>query len=74
MTLKSVRVAANASNKEWETVNIVTTQTGHNFEQCAQVTALQATANLGEFATVQDSGGGVAGLRTIQIAGYTAPN
>lgn len=69
MALRTVRVLADASNKELETVNIVTSQTGHTFETCTQ----NAGDGGKEVPTVQDSGGAHAGLRTIEIAGYTGP-
>lgn len=70
MALRTVRVIANASNKELETVNIVTSQTGHTFETCQQ----HAGDGGREVPTVQDSGGTDVGLRTIEIAGYTGPS
>lgn len=75
MADKSVRVVADAGDKRWETVNIVTSPPANNqAEKCIQVTALQAAAANNEIPTVQDSGGSVAGLRTVYISGYTAPN
>jgi hypothetical protein len=70
MVLRTVRVLANANNKELETVNIVTSQTGHVFETCTQ----HAGDGGKEIPQVQDSGGGHAGLRTIMISGYTGPS
>ena len=75
---KSVRVIANANNKTYRTVNIVTSQPAndaHHYPQYAQVTLATVNANPpGTFETVQDSGGTVAGLKTVYIPGYTAPN
>lgn len=70
MALRTVRVVANASNKELETVNVATSQTAHNFEQVIQ----HAGDGGREVPTLQDSGGGHAGLRTVVIPGYAGPS
>lgn len=68
MALKSIRVLANANNKTLRTVNIVTSQTGHTFEQRQQ----QTTDNR-EWETVQAADAPTAGLKTVCIPGYTGP-
>jgi hypothetical protein len=75
--VKSVRVIANTNNRRYRTVNIVTSQpTGHHrhYAQWSQVTAAETAMALKCYETVQDSGGTVPGLKTVYIAGYTAPN
>lgn len=69
----SVRVIAfNARNAGViPTVNITTTKKVEH-KQAAQLTAAQAVTQTHK--TVMDSGGTVAGLRTICIPGYSAPN
>lgn len=75
MAVKTVRIAANANNKNWETVNVVTTPLAANqAKQHVQATAAQAANSPHQIETFQDSGGGKKGLRTIQIPGYVGPN
>lgn len=70
MALRSVRVVANAGNKELRTVNVVTTQADPpRFEQCAQVSGDQGR----EIETVQAAAAPTAGLPTIYIPGYAGP-
>lgn len=72
---KSVRVVANSGKKNLLTVNITTTAPpSKKFPKWLQVTGAVALANPGKFETVQDSGGAIAGLPTVHISGYSAPN
>jgi hypothetical protein len=72
---KSVRVVANTSRKNLLTVNITTVAPAtKKFPKWLQATAAQAAANPTIIETVQDSGGAIAGLPTVHIAGYVAPN
>lgn len=73
---KPVRIVAqsNAQRGILKTVNIRTTAPAdkHQAQECVQLTAAQAKVH--DHATFMDSGGTIAGLRTIYIAGYSAPN
>lgn len=76
----SARIIANSTDKRFETVNINSSAVlpdvakRGKFKRYTQVTAAVAAANKGKFETLKDSGGTVAGLRTIHIPGYAAPN
>jgi hypothetical protein len=62
-------IVANANRKNQPTVNIVTTKTA-SVKSHAQVTAASAGHTV---PTYQASGGTIAGLKTIHIAGYSGP-
>ncbi len=63
----------NAGNLK--TVNIVTSlPAGGQTKTALQQTASVASANLNEFPTMMAAGSVVAGLPTVFISGYTAPN
>jgi len=79
--MANYRVIADAGNKNIPTVNILTSQvasagtSAHPHKGHTQVTAAQASAFMsGQVKTVQASGGTIAGLPTIVIPGYSAPN
>ena len=65
--------AKNAGNLK--TVNIVTSlPAGGQVKTATQQTSAVVSANPNEFPTYMDSGGTVAGLPTVFISGYSAPN
>lgn len=67
--MRSVRVIADAGNKELRTVNIVTSQAGHTFETCTQVSGDKGR----EIETVQVAGSASPELPTLCIPSYTGP-
>jgi hypothetical protein len=72
-----VRVVAAGTAPGKRTVNIVTSLVGYNaneIQTCIQVTGAQAAAQPDVFETVQAAAVVTPGLKTIYIAGYTAPN
>lgn len=79
MSDKTVRIIANAHNKQIETVNIIAgAQLADNqkgrVKRHVQATSGQTSAAGHQIETFQDSGGTVKGLRSIHIPGYSSPN
>lgn len=72
---KNVRIIAyNAAQvQELKSVKIVTTS-NPALKEHVQMTSAQNTANPGQFPTYMDETAHPAGLPTIYISGYTAPN
>lgn len=71
--MRSIRIIANANNKELRTLHIyagVTGPTGQ-FERCSQVGPTGVTG--GQIATVQGLTGPTAGVKSIIVVGYTGP-
>ena len=64
----STSLPRDVDKHQWPTVNIVTTKTG-NIASHDQVTGLVGVGTKQFY----DSGGTVTGLKTIFIAGYSAP-
>ena len=78
-SLPSARIIAySATNRNInKTVNITTVQNPDKtepFEQYTQETAVQAAAQPNVFPTFMAASAPTAGLKTIYIPGYTAPN
>lgn len=73
-TSKSVRIiAARADQKgKLRTVNIKTDAKRDQHKGHTQLTAAQTQVGIHE--TVMDSGGQIAGLPTIYVSGYSAPD
>lgn len=73
---RTVRVVAFSAAQRGvlRTVNILTAPKTSAHKEKLQATGAQATANPNVFRTVMDSGGQIAGLPTIVIAGYVGPN
>jgi len=69
--MANVVVQANASNKQWPTVNIVAGVAPKGGKQHNQIPAAQNP--LKQFKTYQPTASPVAGLRTIYISGYSGP-
>jgi hypothetical protein len=69
--MATVVVQANASNKQWKTVNIVAAVAPKGGKQHNQIPLAQNT--LKQFKTYQPTASPVPGLPTIYISGYSGP-
>jgi hypothetical protein len=69
--MANIVVQANASNKQWPTVNIVASAAPKGKKGHSQVPIAQNTAH--QFKIYQPTASPIAGLQTIWISGYSGP-